>query len=292
MNSIMISQEDRITQHMMNLLLSPLTKASYRSAVEAFLSWVYTTRPGSPVEAVASYRNHMLDLGLAPATCNRILSAVRRWFDAAAHLGVLTDAELASIKNVENVKQQGKKVGTWLSAEEAQTILRSLPTTTLENLRDRAVMAVFLGVGLRIDEVTHLKWENIDQLDGVWVFRNIQRKHHRIQTIRIPEWVVDVLNQYGDALPVKDEFVFVSCSKANSGCSLTNRAVYNIVKRYTDVAPHQLRKTWSALAYKGGASIREIQQQLGHQSAKTTEIYLEDIKAVQNNAVNMTGLKL
>lgn len=292
MNSIMINQEDRITQHMMNLLLSPLTKASYRGAVEAFLSWVYETRPGSPVEAVASYRNHILDLGLAPATCNRILSAVRRWFDAAAHLGVLTDAELASIKSVENVKQQGKKVGTWLSVEEAQTLLSTLPTDTLEDLRDRAIMTVFLGVGMRIDEVTHLKWEHLDQLDGVWVFRNIQRKHHRIQTIRIPEWVAAVLNQYGDALPVKNEYVFVSCSKANSGSNLTNRAVYNIVKRYTDVAPHQLRKTWSALAYKGGASVREIQQQLGHKSIKATEIYLEDIKAVQNNAVNMTGIGL
>jgi len=284
--------QDRIMQHMLNLLLSPLTKLTYRASVEAFLAWVYKTSPGSPVEALATYRTHLLDLGLSPATCNRHLSSIRKWFEAAASLGAISDGDLASIRRVENIKQRGKKVGIWLSLEQAQDVIDSVSTDMLEGLRDKAILAVFLGVGLRVSEVASLKWEHIDQIDGKWVFRNLERKHHRIQTIRVPESVVDALFEYGEALPEQNEYVFVSLSRANSGSNLTTRAIYNIVKKHTGIAPHQLRKTFTSLMDKGGASTREIQQQLGHASISTTEVYLEDIHAVNNSAVDKVGLRI
>lgn len=292
MELVTITNQDRITQHMLNLLLSPLTKLTYRASVETFLQWVYENSPGSAVEALATYRAHLLEQGFSPSTCNRHLSSIRKWFEAAANLGAISDGQLAGIKRVENVKQQGKKVGIWLSHNQAQSILDRIPTSTLEGLRDKAILAVFLGVGLRVSEVANLKWEHVDQLDGVWVFRNLPRKHHRIQTIRVPENVIDALFEYGEALPMQNEYVFVSLSRANSGSNLTTRAIYNIVKKYAGIAPHQLRKTFASLMDKSGASTREIQQQLGHQSVSVTEVYLEDIRAISNAAVDNIGLRI
>ena len=71
-------------------------------------------------------------------------------------------------------------MGNWLSQKQAQTLLNTPDITTLKGLRDRAIIAVLLGCGLRRSEVAALTFGHIQQRDGRWVILDLVSKHHRV----------------------------------------------------------------------------------------------------------------
>lgn len=282
---------------MLNALDSPLTKVSYHASIKQFLTWVAETQPLSPVEAVAEYKARLLQT-LAPATINGKLSAVRAFFRAAADLDLIDQRTLSAITRISNVKTEGTKFGHWLTREQAQTLL-NLPDKTARGCRDRALLAVFLGTALRVNEVAALTWGNIDQLtigdETVWVFKNLSRKHGRFQTIPVPEWVMRTIFDYSAELRPEQK-VFASLNRHGTwGESLTDRAIRSIIAEYGNklgmtLGPHDLRRTWAFLAFEGGADLLEVQEILGHSKLETTRIYLKDIGILENTSIYRTGL--
>ena len=74
----------------------------------------------------------------------------------------------AGIAKIKDVKSLGTRIGNWLSKKEAERLLQSPDITTIEGLRDRAVLAVMIGAGLRRAEVANLRIDHIQLRDGRW----------------------------------------------------------------------------------------------------------------------------
>jgi site-specific recombinase XerD len=99
----------------------------------------------------------LTEVKLAPSTINVQLSAIRKLAAEAADNRLL-DADLAAgIAKVRGVKNEGVRAGNWLTREQARELLLAPDTSTLKGKRDRAILAVLLGCGLRRSELVALE---------------------------------------------------------------------------------------------------------------------------------------
>ena len=220
------------------------------------------------------------------------------------------------MERVKGVKQAGVRAGNWLTKEEAEKLVNTPvtrwqqeETPRLKAIRDQAILAVMIGTGLRRSEVAGLTWEMIQQRDGRWAIINLVGKRGRVRSVGIPPWVKIALDRWVEAAGVSDGRIFRALNKdgglagsvntkggGRTDGNLTPQAIYNVVKEHVlaagyinrkgepSLAAHDLRRTAAALALKGGADLRQIQQMLGHASIMTTERYLEPMRSLQVTA--------
>jgi len=187
-----------------NLVLDGLTsensKRAYGKALNDFITW-YQREPttGLTKATVQQYRTLLQNSGVAPSTVNLRLSAIRKLAQEAADNGLVDQSMASSISRVKGVKSQGVRAGNWLTKEQAQDLLDIPDCKTIKGLRDRAILAVFLGAGLRRSEVSSLSFDHIQQREGRWVFVDLIGKGNRIRTIPIPSWVKSAIDEWVNA---------------------------------------------------------------------------------------------
>ena len=254
------------------------TKRSYSAAVGEFLQWYVREQPGPLSKAVLQrYKASVLEgRGLAASSINTHLAALRKLAAEAADNGLI-DAEVAqAIGKVKGARTHGVRLGNWLSSEEAQALLDMPDRTTLRGLRDAALLAVLLGAGLRRAEATGLRIDHLQQREGRWVIVDLLGKGGRVRSVPIAGWVKAVIDRWLSAAGITEGCVFRSVNKGShvSGGRISDAAVYAALKRYAEVAPHDLRRSFAQMARKSGCSIEQIQLSLGHASVATTEKYL------------------
>jgi len=227
---------------------------------------------------VNAYKRDLVNAGLAPSTVNQRLSAVRRLVREAADNGAIDEADAQAIAKVQGVKSAGVRAGDWLTAEQAQAMLEAPDTTTTKGMRDRAVLAVLLGAGLRRAEVAALEVSHLAARDGRPCIVDLVGKGRRVRTVPIAPWVAKALGDWLELAGITDGRVFRQVNKGGAivGDGITAQAVLYIVQAYAPqgIAPHDLRRTFAKLARNGGASLEQISVNLGHASLTTTERYL------------------
>jgi site-specific recombinase XerD len=92
--------------------------------------------------------------------------------------------ELAiGIRRVKGVKRLGRRIGNWLSGEQAQDLLDSIPQNTLRGRRDAALIGLLLGCGLRRSEAVALRLNQIQRREGHWVIAHLFGKGGRLRTV-------------------------------------------------------------------------------------------------------------
>src|SRR4030081_3340759 len=116
------------------------------------------------------------------------MTAVRKLAVEAADNGLLAPELAAGIIRIKGLKSTGVRVGNWLSLRQAQTLLNTPNVSTKKGLRDRAMLAVLLGCGLRLSEVAALTFKHIQQRDSRWCSRNLVRKPARVCFLPLPTW--------------------------------------------------------------------------------------------------------
>src|SRR5450759_2741282 len=126
--------------------------------------------------------------------------------------------------SIKGVKSKGVRVGNWLSIRQAQTLLNTPDVSTNKGLRDRAMLAVLLGCGLRRSEVAALTFKHIQQRDGRWCIVDLVGKHGRVRTILMPTWVKVAIDTWTEAAGVAEGHVLrpVNESSSNAGASLAH----------------------------------------------------------------------
>ena len=278
---------------------SPITKRVYNMALDEFLGWFQEApRPGFTKATVSAWRVSLEDRRLGSSSIIVRMSAIRKLAAEAADNGLLAPELAAGISRVKSAKTQGIRTGNWLSQRQAQALLSAPDISTLRGLRDRAILAVLLGCGLRRSEVAALKFSHLQQRDGRWCIVDLVGKHGRVRTAPMPTWVKVAVDAWTLPAGVADGHVFRSVNRADrlTGEGLGEKVVWQLIKPYAEeagvpgIAPHDLRRTCAKLCRAGGGELEQIQLLLGHASVQTTERYLgtkQDLVHAPNDAIKL-----
>src|SRR6516162_9756657 len=178
----------------LNMLASVHSRRSYTYAIDRFIAW-YCSEPRLTFNrtVVVRYRSHLEGLHLSAATINLQLSAIRRLADESAESGWLTPELSIGIRRVQGVKKLGQKSGNWLSRNQAHQLVNAASNTDLRGWRDRAILGLLLGCGLRRSEVVGLTLEQLQTREGRWVIVDLIGKGRRLRTVPVPSWCKHLL---------------------------------------------------------------------------------------------------
>jgi len=289
-----------ITTLVLDGLTSHHSKRAYSKALGDFLSWYDAQgRPGLSKAVVQAYSVKLQGDGLAPSTVNLRLSAIRKLASEASDNGLIDPTLAAAIGRVKGVTSGGRRAGNWLSKEQAQELLEQPDTTTLKGVRDRAILAVLLGAGLRREEAARLTFDHIQQRDGRWVLLDIVGKRNKTRSVPIASWVWLALDAWRSAAGLDGGRVFRAVNRGGNvwGDGISSQGIWKVVDKYSqeiglDIAPHDLRRTFAKLAHKGQSGIDQIQLSLGHSSIATTEVYLGTEQDLTDSPGDRLGLRL
>src|SRR4029077_5905839 len=160
---------EKLKMLVLDSVSSPITKRVYKMALDEFLAWFQQApRPGFTKATVSAWRVSLEARGLGASLIIFRMFAIRKLAAEAADNGLLAPELAAGISRVKSAKCQGIRAGNWLSLRQAQALLSTPDTTTIKGLRDRAILAVLLGCGLRRSEVAALTFAHVQQRDGRW----------------------------------------------------------------------------------------------------------------------------
>jgi site-specific recombinase XerD len=295
MKSLILNSElGRLINLVIVGLNSEHSKKAYEKAIKDFMFWyIHNEKPGLTKWTIQQYKSFLQKNNLSPSTINQRLSAIRKLAQEAADNDLISQSVAISIANVKGVRSYGVKTGNWLTKLQAQELINKPDTDSLGGLRDRAILSLMVGAGLRRSEVSKLRLEDIQQRDGRWAIVDLLGKGNRVRTIPIPAWAKMAIDEWINLSGIMGGRIFMAVNKGDeltgsriirkgkySSGYLTGQAIADIVQKYAEqcgfdnIAAHDLRRTFSKLAKNGGADLKQIQITLGHASIKTTERYL------------------
>src|ERR1035437_9202687 len=147
----------RLKRLVLDSVSSPITPRVNNLGLDEFFEWFgREPRPGFTKATIAAWRVALEARGLGAVSINVRITAVRKLAVEAADNGLLAPELAAGITRVKGVASKGVRMGNWLSVKQAQILLNTPDITTTKGLRDRAILAVLLGCGLRRSEVVAL----------------------------------------------------------------------------------------------------------------------------------------
>jgi len=293
------NQWSRLKALVLDSVSSPITRRVYNLGLNEFFEWYgREPRPGFTKATVAAWRVALEARGLGSVSINVRITAVRKLAAEAADNGLLAPELAAGVARVKSAKSMGVRTGNWLSLKQAQALLNAPDITTTKGLRDRAIIAVLLGCGLRRSEVAALTIGHIQQRDGRWCIVDLLGKHGRVRTVPMPTWVKVAIDAWTGPAGVVDGHVFRPVSRGDQvqGEVLSEKVVWQMLRPYAaaagvpGIAPHDCRRTAAKLCRASGGELEQIQLLLGHASVQTTERYLgtkQDLVHAPNDGIKL-----
>src|SRR6516164_3546377 len=204
----------RLKRLVLDSVSSPITRRVYNLGLDEFFEWYgREPRPGFTKATVAAWRVALEARGLGAVSINVRITAVRKLAVEAADNGLLAPELANGITRVKGVASKGVRLGNWLTVKQAQTLLNAPDVATTKGLRDRAILAVLLGCGLRRSEVAALTFRHIQQRHGRWCIVDLVGKHGRIRTVPTPTWVKVAIDAWAAAAGITDGPVFRSVNR-------------------------------------------------------------------------------
>jgi site-specific recombinase XerD len=303
MNEIAIANRAADWQRLKALVLdsvsSPITRRVYNLGLDEFIAWFgEVPRPGFTKATVNAWRVVLEARGLGSVSINVRITAVRKLAVEAADNGLLAPELAAGICRVKGVASKGVRVGNWLSIQQAQKLLNAPDVSTKKGLRDRAMLAVLLGCGLRRSEVAALTLKHIQQRDNRWCIVDLVGKHGRVRTIPMPTWVKGTIDSWTTAAGLTEGHVLRPVMRGDQvrGERMTEKVVWQLLQPYAmaagvpGIAPHDLRRSCAKMCRAAGGELEQIQLLLGHASVQTTERYLgtkQDLIHAPNDGIRL-----
>jgi len=289
----------RLKTLVLDSVSSPITKRVYNLGLNEFFAW-YGSEPraGFTKATVNAWRVELEARGLGSVSINVRITAVRKLAVEAADNGLLAPELAAGITRVKGAASKGVRVGNWLSVQQAQRLLNAPDINTKKGLRDRAMLAVLLGCGLRRSEVAALTLKHVQQRDNRWCIVDLVGKHGRVRTIPMPTWVKSAIDAWTSAAEVTEGHVLRPVNRGDqiTGERLTEKVVWQLLQPYAaaagvpGIAPHDLRRSCAKMCRAAGGELEQIQLLLGHASVQTTERYLgtkQDLVHAPNDGIKL-----
>lgn len=287
------------------------TVRAYKRALEAFKTWL----DGQEItyDTVTKYRAYLVSKQKTPQNINQQLNAIRFYVRNLAERGEIKIEDAERVSHVKGLKVKGRKLGKWLSIAEAQTIINTPDVSTPLGLRDRAILGLLIGAGLRRSEAAALNRQQIEQRTVVdekgnsakrWMLIGVSGKHGRTRNIPIADWVKALVDAWAERANIESGYLFRAAywNKKEDRIRLeetplTTSAIFWIVEKYGNaahlhLAPHDCRRTFARLAYEGNAPVGQIQIALGHANQTTTENYVNATQDLQMSPSDVLGLNV
>lgn len=261
---------------------SPTTIRLYLSSVAEFARYFGKSPDQLGPEHIRQYQLFLIkEKQACQSTCVQCVSALRFLYTHTLHRKI-------EIERIPFPRRQ-RKLPLILSREEVKALLEAP-----QKLRDRAVLAVLYGSGVRVSEATQLKAGDIDARRSVLWVR--QGKGRRDRQTLLPATLLELLRQYWRAQR-PGEWLFPA---ANRNRPIAPKRIYLACRHAALVAgikkpvhPHSLRHAFATHLLESGTNLRTIQILLGHANLETTARYLQvaDI-AVRSTSSPLDSLDL
>ena len=255
--------------------LSPNTLAAYSRDVAELLAALDLEPRAVRSDDIARY---LAERGkeLSKRSQARLLSSLRSFFDWLILEGERKDNPCDRI----DAPKLGRYLPAVLSVEEVEAILDSVDTARggWTAFRDRAILEILYGCGLRVSEACGLLISQVYLAEG---FVRVVGKGDKERLVPLGAVAAKAFSQYLDARPQAAEPAFDDVAFLNkNGRPLSRVAIFNLVKKQAllagvrkEISPHTFRHSFATHLIENGADLRAVQEMLGHESILTTEIY-------------------
>ena len=255
--------------------LSPNTVAAYSRDVAELLAALDLEPRAVRSDDIARY---LAERGkeLSKRSQARLLSSLRSFFDWLILEGERKDNPCDRI----DAPKLGRYLPAVLSVEEVSAILDSVDTARggWTAFRDRAILEILYGCGLRVSEACGLLISQVYLAEG---FVRVVGKGDKERLVPLGAVAAEAFSQYLDARPQAAEPAFDDVAFLNkNGRPLSRVAIFNLVKKQAllagvrkEISPHTFRHSFATHLIENGADLRAVQEMLGHESILTTEIY-------------------
>jgi site-specific recombinase XerD len=261
--------------------LSPKTIAAYSDALKQFRAWCLTQDSPLGPDAVAArnaleYLEHLRrDRDNGAAAVNRTITILRNFYRAIVAMGHL-DPRANPLSGFPKIKAAPRKLPVILDAEEMSRLIGTASTKTVLGVRDRAIVALLYGTGIRASECAQLREGRVDLRAQTVTVRG-KGGHER--TVPFNDEVADFLKEYiqvrGAQLPLAPFF------RSKRGKNVSRGTIYERIRTLgrrarisKPLSPHRLRHTFASHLVREGIGLVTIRDLLGHRQITSTQIYL------------------
>ncbi len=255
--------------------LAPRTVEAYRRDLTALTGWLGKSPSAATTEELERWVAELRAAGLSPATIARRVASVRSLFRHLVLIGAVTENPAADL----DLPRRVKRLPRTLSPGEAERLIEAAAGTTPRALRDRALVELLYGSGLRVSEAVGLDKAGVD-LDQRLV-RTVG-KGGKERVVPVGRQAVEALRRYlSRGRPHLDRRHRPELFLNAQGGALTRAGAFLILRRLAGKAglepdrvhPHLLRHSFATHLLEGGADLRSVQEMLGHADLSTTELY-------------------
>ncbi|MBV8066301.1 MAG: tyrosine recombinase [Actinobacteria bacterium] len=255
--------------------LAARTVEAYRRDLDDAAAFLRTSPAGASRDQLAGYVADLRARGLAGTTIARRIAALRSFYRHQVLIGARADNPAAEL----DLPRRARTLPRTLSPGEAERLIEAANGTAPRALRDRALVELLYGAGLRVSEAVGL------ERGGVDLERRLVRtvgKGSKERVVPIGREAVDALRRYlARGRPFLDRRRRPELFLNAQGGALTRAGAFLILRKLAEAAglepervhPHLLRHSFATHLLEGGADLRSVQEMLGHADLSTTERY-------------------
>lgn len=217
------------------------------------------------------------ELGAQASTQARVISGIKSFFIYLLQEELITN-DPSSLLETPKI---ARKLPDTLNLHEIDLLISAIDASKPEGMRNKAIMEVLYGCGLRVSELTELKISNIFEESE---FIRVVGKGNKERIVPIGSTALKLVKIYINEVRVhsniqkgNEDYIFLN----RFGSKLSRISIFNLIKSlaiaagiHKTISPHTLRHSFATHLIEGGADLRAIQEMLGHASITTTEIYM------------------
>ena len=255
--------------------------SAYCHDIELFMEYLYSSNKSLSLKDIAQedfedFFAHLYDLGLSASSQARILSGIKKFYSYLIQEKIVDENPTLLISS----PSIGRHLPDVLSYNEICSLIDAIDLSQQFGHRNKAIIEVMYGCGLRVSETISLKISNIYREDE---FLRIIGKGNKERLVPISKSIIKTLDLYikGERLHQEigskySDTVFIN----KRGSGLSRQMIFLIIKGLAEkagikknIGPHTIRHSFATHLLEGGANLRAVQQMLGHSNISTTEIY-------------------
>ncbi len=273
--------------------VSESTLRAYEGDILQFFTWLEEsgggTEPSSTVPAhVKSWLGSLSRNGYTPRSISRKVASLRSFFSWLARHGEIDRDPTLGL----STPKKGRDLPIFVGKEAVARMMDLPPRDTKKGMRDRAVLELLYGTGMRLAELVGCSVMHCDFTRGTIRVLG-KRDKERILPLSgeastaLEAWMKEIFGIASEAFSDRTLYTGFFFDRPNTplfpgrdGMSISRRTVQRIVKKYleqvavlTRMSPHVMRHTFATHLLDGGADLRAVQELLGHVNLTTTQIY-------------------